>query len=204
MRADGSFGRVAPGEHASADDLALFVVDALAAPARQRLEGHVASCLSCAAALAAEAAAEQALREVWPVLRQRARAPLAEVVALPRPAPRPAPAARSRPRVPQQGSLGGLAAAVVTVLFVGWWTDAGRLIGGGRIDEARAGAPLTACLLTGQRSIADDAQVRICAPAPPSLGAMASWGMCAAGAPAGPGGICRSLPDPICARPEGE
>jgi hypothetical protein len=216
MRLDGRSERVAPGEHASADDLALFVIDALAAPARQRLEGHVVACPSCASALAAEAAAEQALQAVWPVVRSgeprragraaSSNRPLAEVVALPR--PRPAVGAAVRPaapaRVAYQSSLGGLAAAVVTVLFLGWWTDAGRLMTNRSLDAGRLGPPLTACLLPGDRPGGDDARFGICAAAPPSLGAMASWGMCALGAPARPGGVCRSLPDLVCAPPDGE
>jgi hypothetical protein len=96
--------------------------------------------------------------------------------------------------------MGALAAAVVAVLFLGWWTDAGRLMTSQPLDAGRS--TLTACLWPGTRAAGEDS-LRICT-APPSLGAMASWGMCAAGTPAGPGGVCDLLTDPVCALPDGE
>jgi hypothetical protein len=110
--------------HASGDDLARFVLDALDAPARARLEHHLRGCAPCAAALAREAAAEMELEALWP----RVRRPIAAVVTL---RPRAAPAAaaamvaveavaapvRAAAR-PANGSYGALAAAVMA-LFIG-------------------------------------------------------------------------------------
>jgi hypothetical protein len=141
--------------HATADELALFVLDALEPPVRRQLERHVATCAACARGLAAEAAAEVALQAAWPQVPR----PLAPVLSLPvRPAnvadvpavpiAAAAPVAgqqarKARPaatsRVLASGSWGnGVAAAVLTVLFVGFWKDgpAPRSAGPTRPDGA--------------------------------------------------------------------
>ena len=154
----------ASSAHASPDEVALYVIDALAHPARQRLESHVAACPSCAGALASEAVAEQTLRALWPSVRR----PLAEVVPLPRPESTRASAPSStRSSLGLQGSFGGLAAAVVAVLFFGWWLDAGQMV---RTIDTSAGdrlASRTSCHLPGAAlSTAGSGEARSCAPRP--------------------------------------
>jgi hypothetical protein len=194
----------APGPHATADEVGLFVIDALGPAARQRFEVHVAACTPCARALAAEAAAEQDLTALWP----RVRRPLAEVVPLLRPRPTPpvsapahrAPTARKSPA--HQSSFGGLAAAMVAVLFLGWWTDAGRNMAGVALDASPEGlAPLAACWLPEGTS-ADADEARICVAADgPSLAALASWGMCMGRSPRSVGVSCRPSADLVCPGP---
>jgi hypothetical protein len=142
MKAEEMSGVGGVQAHASADELALFILDALDPPARRHLERHVAECAACARALSAEAAAEVALTAAWSEVPR----PLAPVLSLPvRPAavvPVPAPA-RAVPRPVAAPALrrssarhhalagnswsNGLAAAVLTVLFVGYWNDGGRM-----------------------------------------------------------------------------
>jgi hypothetical protein len=195
-----------PGPHATADEIALFVIDGLALAARQRFEGHVAACSSCARALAAEAVVEQDLAALWP----RVRRPLAEVVPLRRPRPalpaappvRRAPAARKNPA--HQSSFGGLAAAMVAVLFLGWWTDAGRNMAGVALDAA-PGDPtaLPACWLPGGQATSGNADevVACMAPDGPPLGALASWGMCVGRSPRAATGRCPRQSDLLCPGP---
>jgi hypothetical protein len=196
------------GGHASADEIALFVIDALGPAGRQRFEAHVAGCRSCGQALAAEAAAEQELVALWPSVQR----PLAEVVPLARPTPPPA-AVRRPARLFQgvvQGSPGGLAAALVALLFVGWWTDAGRNMAGMAVDGAPgrglglSGLSMTAGLVPGDAlASADTGEDRVCAMGMdgPSAGALASWGMCTGGASLFGAGRCGPAVDPICRVP---
>ncbi len=200
------------GDHPAADDIARFVIDALAPTARQRFEEHVAACAPCARALAAEAAAEEALAALWPSVRR----PLAEVVPLStrRPAPAAAPAAPAPvPIIPatrgaagargSHSSQGGLA-ALVAVLFLGWWTDAGRNFAGVSAGASSRLAPLAACLLPGgplaSGEIDEDPVCAAVALPVPSLAALASWGMCAGSGASGPN-RCHSPAVPICAGP---
>jgi anti-sigma factor RsiW len=201
---------MSPIEHVTEDEIALFVLDALALPARERFEGHVAGCGACAQVLAAEAAAEETLVALWPSVRR----PLAEVVPLPRPSTRPAP----RPVATRaQSSFGGLAAALVAVLFLGWWTDAGRNMVGLSADGA-AGAlsPLMACLMPGgvlASGEIDEGSVCTVGEDGPPLAALASWGMCTAGNGWGAGrspgsgtgshvGRCLVQSRPLCLGPD--
>ena len=121
--------------HATPADLQLYVIDALGAVPRRWLEEHLGGCDPCAEALAAEAALETELVDLWPALRR----PLAGVFPLRPPAPRPVV---RRARAPVRGSGTGFGAAAVALLFLGWWADGGR-----------AGAPATAsplaCLAPG-------------------------------------------------------
>lgn len=142
--------RLAAGAHATADELALFVIDGLDQVAQRRFERHIAVCALCAQALAQEAAAELQLQAVWPQVQR----PLAPVLALPRrtrtrrpdaaasvPAPGPVPvapavgpgrkaAAESRFLPAAHGaSWNALAAAAMTVLFLGYWTGGGKSMG---------------------------------------------------------------------------
>ena len=118
--------------HATRDEIAGFVIDILAPPARDRFERHVAACARCAAALTTEAAAEATLRSLWP----RVERPLAPVLPLSavqparaRPVALPArhrSAVRGPRRLASGGIANGLAAAVITVLFMGYWSDGDR------------------------------------------------------------------------------
>jgi hypothetical protein len=124
--------------HASADELLAFVLDVLEPAARRTLERHVGGCGICARALAGQAAVEVALGDAWAGVPR----PLAPGLsfALPRPvrAPDPAdvetravpavaPSPRTARRVWASNSWGnGLAAAMLTVLFVGYWHEGGR------------------------------------------------------------------------------
>jgi hypothetical protein len=87
------------------------------------------------------------------------------------------------------------------MLFVGWWTDAGRLMTTRRLDPD--GPALTACLLTVPAAARRRLRRGCCGPAPP-LGTLASWGMCALGAPSGTGRGMRVAADPVCALSDGE
>jgi hypothetical protein len=126
------------GAHVTADELSRFVLDALAPAAQRRLERHLSTCDSCARALAAEAAAEQTLVELWPEVRR----PLAPVLPL-RPSPAPLAVPPRRRSLLAGGMANALAAAVIAAVFVGYWTD-GRSPGA---DGGRAGDALAA--LTG-------------------------------------------------------
>ena len=101
--------------HARPEELELYVMGALEGPASARLEGHVRACAACAGALAAEARAEEALRELVPATR---RAP-AKIVRLP----------ERRPAARSSGWSGVLAAAAA--LAVMWGMGAPRRSGGG-------------------------------------------------------------------------
>jgi hypothetical protein len=198
------------GAHVTPDEVALFVLDALSPVARQRFEGHVAGCGPCGQALAAEAAAEEALVALWPAVRR----PLAEVVPLsragavrsrvPAAAAVPVPARRPPAGMVAQSSFGGLAAAVVAVLFLGWWTDAGRNITGiGPGGSAVGLTPLTAGLSGSALASGETGEGPVCAvgDSGPQLAAMASWGMCTGGAPAFGAALCRPAPLPVCRMP---
>jgi anti-sigma factor RsiW len=158
-----------PGTHASAADLELYVIDALAAGPRRTVEQHVAACDRCARRLEAEAALEVALGELWPQVL-RARRPLAAVVPLRSPRSSSVPPRRRSP-------LGGLAAAAIAVLFIGWWTD------GGRLDRLPASSPRISCATTTAAGDdpADDTLLCISEAPPPAT--LASWAACAAPAP---------------------
>jgi hypothetical protein len=198
------------GAHATPDEVGLYVLDALSPVARQRFEGHVAGCGPCGQALAAEAAAEEALVALWPAVRR----PLAEVVPLPRSSPvrspvaAPAPVPLRRPAggMVAQSSFGGLAAAVVAVLFLGWWTDAGQNITGIGPGRSAVGlAPLTAFPLPGTAlASGETGEGPVCAvgESGPPLAALASWGMCTGGAPAFGAALCRPAPLPVCRAPQ--
>jgi anti-sigma factor RsiW len=112
------------GPHASADELAQFVIDTLEPGARRHLERHVAACTDCARALAAEAAAEMALLQAWSSVPR----PLAPVLNLPvrPPAPAVAPARARRHVLAGNSWTNGAAAAMLTVLFVGYWHEGRR------------------------------------------------------------------------------
>ena len=182
--------------HASGDDLARFVLDALDAPARTRLEHHLRGCPRCAAALAREAAAEMELEALWP----RVRRPIAEVVTL---RPRAAPAAAAAAAVvaaeaaappvraaarPANGSYGALAAAVMA-LFIGWWADAGSA--GPRVATGPSSAGETSGVLA-LSSVESAEDQRVCV-----LPASGLPGICGGGVPASiqapvaTGGLCR-------------
>jgi hypothetical protein len=130
-----------PGQHASPDELALFVMDALDASARRRFERHVMACAVCGEALAREAAAEVALQAAWPAVTEAVEHPLAPVLPLrpvvvpvvvatpvvPEPVAAPAPPRRKSARAAgASASWNSFAAAAMTVLFLGYWTDGGR------------------------------------------------------------------------------
>ncbi len=155
--------------HADPDDIARFVIDALDDGARLRLERHVMSCPACAAALALEAAAEldlaslyaQQKRPMAPVLTLPVRNPAAALAATPdvaattetRPSPSAARAGtvvseRARVSVATRWEFASnsLAAAVLTVLFVGYWSQY-RAPGGAAADPlALAAGPAAVCL----------------------------------------------------------
>jgi anti-sigma factor RsiW len=167
--------------HLSSGELELYVLDALGPAARLHLERHVSVCAACARSLAAEAALEMALGQLWPEVRC-ARRPLAAVVPLRR-AARPVPARRVQGRAP----LGGLAAAAMAVLFIGWWSDGARF--DSRVPSAVIAPP--ACAAPPVEGATD-----LCvAEASPAPGALASWAACAPPAPAF-AGLCgrRSSP----------
>jgi anti-sigma factor RsiW len=114
--------------HARAEELELYVLGALEAQESARLEGHVRSCHPCAAALAAEARVETALRELVPSVR---RAP-AKIVRLP----------DRRPVARRSGGWSGLMAAAAAIAVI-WGMGTVRVgsKGGGRAGLAE-GAPL--------------------------------------------------------------
>jgi hypothetical protein len=169
--------------HATAAEIELYVIDALGAAGRRRFERHVAACHLCAGQLAAEAAAEVVLVALWP----RVSRPLAAVVPL-RPLPQvamkppPSGAVWQRARAPGRGSAGGLAAAVVAVLLMGWWSEGGRASSGPRSSPT---APLAACVATGSAGRARALQDRLSCidETPPAPAALASWGVCAPAVP---------------------
>jgi hypothetical protein len=178
--------------HASAADLELYVIDALAPATRRQVEQHVATCDRCALGLQAEAVLEVTLGQLWSEV-QRARRPVAAVVPL---RPRRSGGAPCPP-MRRSGPLGGLAAAAIAVLFIGWWTD------GGRIDSLRspsALAPPPSCAITAlfHEGASDDRLVCI-SEALPSPTALASWATCAAPAPAFASALCtdRSPPSAV-------
>jgi hypothetical protein len=126
----------AAGTHATADQVALYVLDALDAGERRRFERHVMACAACGEALAAEAAAELELQAAWPAIDR----PLAPVINLPGvrreidvpPAPAAVvPPVRAQPvtGAARGSSWNGLAAAAMTFLFLGYWTNGGRVLG---------------------------------------------------------------------------
>jgi anti-sigma factor RsiW len=136
--------------HASAADLQLYVLDALGGVPKRWLEAHLVTCDACGEALAAEAALECTLRDLWPALRR----PLADVLPLRPPAP---PPRRSSPPALPSGSGSAFAAAAVALLFMGWWADGGRAV-----VAPAASAPL-ACLTPGfssERAVVEDAVCR--------------------------------------------
>jgi anti-sigma factor RsiW len=149
--------------HIAEADLELYVLDALAPGARNRLEEHATGCDRCAGALAAEARLELRLEALWPEV-QRARQPLAAVVPL-RPRARPAPARRP--------GLGGLAAAAAALLLIGWWSD--------RTGPETPGAGSALAAPAVCRLAAPDAvDGPLCMTAPISPEALASWASCVA------------------------
>lgn len=174
--------------HATSDELALFVIDALEPGPRRWLERHVGACDACAQALAAEAAAESALVEAWSAVPR----PLAPVLSLPvrTPAPVVAPARRA-PVAVSTGWGDKFVAAALMLLFVGYWRAAGsgdpaRLAGGG--DSSGAYCALDdggSCSLAG----APFARASLLVSNAPATG-----GMCAADAG---GGLCRE-PVVVC------
>jgi hypothetical protein len=108
-----------------------------------------------------------------------------------------------------QSSFGGLAAALVAVLFLGWWTDAGRnMVGLSAEGAAGALAPLMACLMPGAVLASgeiDEGPVCTVGEDGPPLGALASWGMCTAGAgrsPSSGAGRCLVQSLPLCLGPD--
>jgi hypothetical protein len=162
--------------HATATELGLYVIDALAPEQHRRLEEHVAACHDCARLLALEAAAEMDLRALWPEVQQVRQHPLAAVVPLRAPGALPGPRALPAARP----STGGLAVAAVALLFVGW----------GTMDHHRhatdpsgsALAPAGSCLASRLSAPADDepADGPLCLlDAPPPPAGLASWAACA-------------------------
>jgi hypothetical protein len=162
--------------HATGDELARYVLNALEPPARRRLESHVGGCASCAEELAAEAAAEVRLGAIWPQLSRPlaavvALAPRASLPARPRPDARPGPATRGRSGLP------GLAAAAVALLFAGSWLHRPPVE---REGEPMAFSSIAACLAPVAGVDGDDAAATCALEADNgvSLAALASWGMC--------------------------
>jgi hypothetical protein len=172
------------GPHASPDELALFVMDALDASTRRRFERHVMACAVCGEALAREAAAEVALHAAWPAMTEAVERPLAPVLPL---HPVPVPVAVAAPVVPvsapttarrttvrrttaraagASASWNSFAAAAMTVLFLGYWTD------GGRATDAhgRAGFAALDGVMTGPASCGSAAGLEpgVCASSPAS------------------------------------
>jgi anti-sigma factor RsiW len=169
--------------HASTAELELYVLDALTSGPRRNLELHVAACDRCARDLQVESALEVTLGQLWPQV-QRARRPVAAVVPL-----RPRRSGSAPRPMRRSASLGAVAAAAIAVLFIGWWTD------GGRLDPSRSPSALVSarsCASTGQSSDeegTDDGLVCISEPLP-SPAALASWAACAEPAPAFASALC--------------
>jgi hypothetical protein len=166
--------------HPGGADIELYVLGALPPGPRRELEEHIACCAGCADALAAEAAFEVDLVDLWPEVQQQRR-PLASVVPLRPPAPgrAAAPKRPSRSPSPSSSSRGGLAAAAVLLLFVGWWSDGGLA---SRPDVALSHAPSCA---SADVSLDEPGagEGPLCTADAPAPGALATWGACAA--PAG-------------------
>jgi hypothetical protein len=164
----------APLAHATDDELGLYAMDALGGDARRRLEQHVGDCDRCAGRLAAEAAAELQLGDLWPEVR-RLRQPLAPVVPL-RPVGPAAPAPRAEPRPAASTGGGGLLVAAAALLFVGWSAAPHRAV------PASATLAPDACFAArfSRADRPDDAAGLLCSgESRPSPSDLASWAACA-------------------------
>jgi hypothetical protein len=73
-------GDVYGGPHATSDELALYVIDALDGARKGAVETHLMVCEGCADRLAREASVEAALEEVARLAEERACAPLRAAV----------------------------------------------------------------------------------------------------------------------------
>lgn len=100
--------------HITEEERALYVIDGLAAPAREQLEQHVMSCPRCAAALADEARFEMLLHE----LPTRPAPAVAPIVALPQPFAEPEPLRASARRRWEVRSVWALAAAAALLFWM--------------------------------------------------------------------------------------